>query len=470
MITAPASGSGKTTVSLALAAALRKKGLKVQPFKCGPDFIDPGHHARVCGRPARNLDGWMLSPETNREIFYSAAQNADACIVEGVMGLFDGVRGKSGSTAELAKLLGLPVVLVVDASAMAESAAAIVRGFEVFDPKVKIVGVIFNKVGGEGHIRILREAMANDCSAPLLGCLPQNEKIRIPERYLGLQTAEENCLTEEAISMLAGMAERWIDLHALLVRVPDIRIQPAKKVSPATPCALRVGVARDRAFSFYYEENLEALRACGAEIVEFSPLNDKSLPPLLDALYLGGGYPELYAGKLSGKRPMLDAIRQFGQNGGPIYAECGGLMLLGEEIVDREGQSFPMAGLMPLRVQMTDRLVKFGYAEVRLNAEGLWGPAGDAARGHSFHCSTITEVGNIARNYLVRYPSSGREEEEGFRIKNVLASYIHLHFLSNPNMAVCLVENIRRAASGRRARLQHGHSSLKDDAIREETL
>jgi cobyrinic acid a,c-diamide synthase len=446
VVAGPSSGAGKTTVSLGLMAALRKRGLKVQPFKCGPDFIDPGHHTRVCGRRARNLDGWMLSEEMNRNLFYLAARGADVCVVEGVMGLFDGAGGKSptGSTAEMAKLLGLPVILVIDASAMARSAAALVHGFETFDSQLKVAGLIFNKVGGPGHAQILREAVKSGCSTPLLGCLPRNEKIRIPERYLGLYTAEENLLTEDAISMLGGMAESNIDIAGLLACLPDAQIRAANEI-PAVRRDLRIGVARDGAFCFYYEDNLDALRACGAEIVEFSPLNDTHLPPSIDAVYFGGGYPELNAGELNGNRTMLDAIRKFGQDGGPVYAECGGLMLLADEIVDSEGRSFPMAGLLPLRVQMTNRLVKFGYADVRLTADSLWGAAGAQARGHSFHCSTITEAGSTARHYHVRYSLSRLEEEEGFRVKNILASYVHLHFLSNPDIPACLVESIRRA-------------------------
>ncbi|MDE3181367.1 MAG: cobyrinate a,c-diamide synthase [Acidobacteriota bacterium] len=446
VIAGPSSGAGKTTVSLALMAALRRRGLKVQPFKCGPDFIDTAHHTRVCGRPSRNLDAWMLSDQTNRSIFYSAARGADVCVVEGVMGLFDGASGKSdaGSTAEMAKLLGLPVVLVVDVSAMARSAVAVVHGFETFDPALRLAGVIFNKAGGPGHARMLGEAMESGCSTPLLGCLPRNEKIQIPERYLGLHTAAENLLTEETILLLASIAESNLDLTQLLASLPDIRV-PVAGETPKTRCDVRIGVARDKAFSFYYEDNFDALRACGAEIVEFSPLSDAPLPASIDALYFGGGYPELHASQLSGNREMLAAIRKFGDEGGPIYAECGGLMLLAEEVVNRDGQSFPMVGLLPLRVQMTERLVKFGYAEVCLTADSLWGVAGAKARGHSFHCSTITEAGNTEQQYHIRYSLGGLREQEGFRVKNVLASYIHLHFLSNPDMPASLVENIRRA-------------------------
>ncbi len=453
-----ASGVGKTTVSLGLMAAMRQRGLKVQPFKCGPDFIDPGYHAQVCGRPARNLDSWMLPEETNRRLFFSAARDSDVCVVEGVMGLFDGASGKSavGSTAEMAKLLGLPVILVVDGSAMAQSAAAVVRGFESFDPELRLAGVIFNKAGGPGHIRMLREAVEEACSTPFLGYLPQDAQMRIPERYLGLHTAEENPLTEEAISALRNVIESNVNVEQLLALLPEIQaeiqVPPARE--PSRPQrAPRIGVARDLAFCFYYEDNLDALRSAGAEIIDFSPIDHKQLPPLIDALYFGGGYPELYAGELARNHEMLGAIRKFGEDGGVVYAECGGLMLLGEEIVDCEGCHFPMAGLLPLRVQMTGHLVKFGYAEVTLKEDSLWGPAGTKARGHSFHHSAVVEAGDTARHYRLCYSSNSLEEEEGFGINNVLASYIHLHFLSNPDIAPRMVANVWRASEARKGRM-----------------
>ncbi|HET7099511.1 MAG TPA: cobyrinate a,c-diamide synthase, partial [Terriglobia bacterium] len=447
------SGVGKTTVSLGLMAALRKMGVRVQPFKCGPDFIDAGHHSRICGCPSRNLDGWMLSSETNRSIFNSCAQGADVCVVEGVMGLFDGASGKSqsGSTAEMAKLLGLPVVLVVDASAMAGSAAAIVHGFETFDPALHMAGVIFNRVGGPSHARLIREAMESNCRTPVLGFIERNESIQIPERYLGLFTEGEDLVTESKVSLLASIVEGSIDLKRFIEALPSVPVCDVPP-TPALHRDLRIGVARDRAFCFYYEDNLDALRAAGLEIVEFSPLNDGHLPPSLDALYLGGGYPELYANQLSSNEPMLAAIRRFAAERRPIYAECGGLMVLAEEIVSVEGQAFPMASVLPLKVQMTSRVVKFGYAEVRLLRDRLWGAAGTTARGHSFHCSSITEAGNVDCVYHVRYGLAGKEEHEGFCIRNVLASYIHLHFLSNPEIPKFLARSIRCASKERRVK------------------
>jgi cobyrinic acid a,c-diamide synthase len=450
VIAGPASGVGKTTITLSLMAALRKRGLTVQPFKCGPDFIDGGHHARVCGRASRNLDGWMLSAEANRQVFSQNAANAEACVVEGVMGLFDGVDGKSeaGSTAEIAKWLQLPVILVVDASAMARSAAALVHGYESFDPALKVAGVIFNNAGGAAHYQMLSDAVTASANAVPLGYLPRDERIHIPERYLGLVTAGESLLPDSMLSLLGELAESHIDLDQLLAcaaSIPASTDDRTERARGKSAGSIRLGVARDKAFCFYYEDNLDALREAGAEIVEFSALEDSFLPTALDALYFGGGYPELFAKQLSGNRPMLASIKRAAEDGLPIYAECGGLMYLAREIVTKDGASFPMAGVLPITVQMTDRLVNFGYTEVSFTSDCLIGEAGAKARGHSFHCSRIANVGPVEYAYQTRNSMTGGEEPEGLRVKNVLSSYIHLHFLSNPSMAEAFVENAERA-------------------------
>jgi cobyrinic acid a,c-diamide synthase len=451
-IAGTASGVGKTTVTLSIMAALRKRGLTVQPFKCGPDFIDGGHHSSVCGRKSRNLDGWMLSADANRHIFRTGAAGVEVSVVEGMMGLFDGVDGKSdaGSTAEIAKCLDLPVILVVDASAIARSAAALVHGFETFDPAVKVVGVIFNKVGGPAHYQMLKDALTSNVKAVPLGYLPSDERIRIPERYLGLMTAGENVFPDSALSLLGELAEGSIDLDQLLQvanSVPALRQAAPRNhaESAAAVHSIRLGVARDKAFCFYYEDNLDCLRKAGAEIVDFSPLEDPSLPAALDGLYFGGGYPELFARQLSANGQMLVSMRQAAHEGLPIYAECGGLMYLAKEIVTKDGASFPMAGILPFGVQMTERLVNFGYNEVSFARDCPLGPSGKKARGHSFHCSTIIETSPIERVYKTRNSMTGREEPEGFSIGNILASYIHLHFLSSPGLADAFVKHVQNA-------------------------
>jgi cobyrinic acid a,c-diamide synthase len=450
VVAGPASGVGKTTIALGLMAACRRRGLTVQPFKCGPDFIDPGHHTRVCNRPSRNLDGWMLSGETNRALFETHARSADIAIVEGVMGLFDGARNSGeGSTAAMAKQLGLPVLLVVDASRMAASAAALVRGFETFDAGVRVAGVIFNQVGSAGHYGLLRDALEQAGCAPAVGYVPKDASFHIPERHLGLHTAQEDVLSTAALDHLSLVIEQSIELDRVLnIAALDGASVPAAQ-SPAVGETVRIAVARDRAFCFYYEDNLDALRAVGAEIVEFSPLTDRALPEETDALYIGGGYPELYAAELSANQSMRDAIARFATSGGPTYAECGGLMYLGRYLRWPDGAKVSLVGALPFGTVMTERLVRFGYTDVSFTADCLLGRAGGTARGHSFHYSTIDGVPDAPCAYRVRSTLSGTESTEGYMVGSVLASYVHLHFLSMPDMGAHFV----RAARLSRARV-----------------
>jgi cobyrinic acid a,c-diamide synthase len=449
VIAGPASGVGKTTVALGLMAACRRRGLVVQPFKCGPDFIDAGHHTRVCDRPSRNLDGWMLSLETNRAVFAEHARTADVAIVEGVMGLFDGARSsREGSTAAMARHLRLPILFVVDASKMAASAAALVRGFETFAPAVRIAGVLFNRVGSAGHYGLLREALEQAGCAPSVGYLPNEATLRIPERHLGLYTADEDVWSKPALDHLAALMEQFVDLDRVLeMSEIDIAIGEESTTSverpPAAVTRTRIAVARDRAFCFYYEDNLDALRGAGAEIVAFSPLADRTLPEGTAALYIGGGYPELYAAELSANHSMRNAIARFFEIGGPIYAECGGLMYLGHHLGLRDGDSLPMVGVLPFGTRLTDRLVRFGYTEVCFTSNCLLGRSGATARGHSFHYSTIDGAPDVASAYRVRSTLSGTESAEGYVVGNVLASYIHLHFLSNPDLSATFVQAAR---------------------------
>jgi len=444
------SGVGKTTLTLGLIAAWRRRGLTVQPFKVGPDFIDPGHHSQAAGRASFTLDGWMLPREENLNIFRRWAAGAQVAVVEGVMGLFDGYEGASeaGSTAQMAKWLGLPVILVVDARALARSAAALVHGFASFDPDLKLAGVIFNRVGSAAHLNSLRQAMAAVPQVPCFGGLPREEALRIPERHLGLTTAEDHPLSPDYLARLADLVEAHLDLEALWAALPELSLPPVPEEAKPAP-VVRLGVARDRAFCFYYPDNLEWLARSGAELVPFSPLTDPGLPPEVHGLYFGGGYPELAARELAANGPFLADLRARVAAGLPVYAECGGLMYLGEALRDLAGELHPMAGILPLRFQMLPRLQALGYREVTLTADTLLGPAGTTLRGHEFHYSEITgEAGALARVYLLTPRRGGEAVREGYSTEKVLASYVHLHFGSCPQAARALVAACEKFKQG----------------------
>lgn len=441
------SGVGKTTISVALMAALARRGLRVQPFKVGPDFIDPTLHTRASGRACRNLDGWMLGPGANHRTFATSSEAADVAVVEGVMGLFDGRDGvtEAGSTAEMAKLLGLPVVLVVDASAMARSAAALVHGFESFDEELNVAGVIFNRVAGEGHFTYLRESATARCRARVLGWLPVDERVALPERHLGLFMAEE-VLDDARLAAMASWLEAGLDVGSLIRLAhrqsrdngafSKVEGPPAESVGGRRR-RVRIGVARDKAFCFYYEDNLALLRHFGAEIVEFSPLTDRRLPGGLDGLYFGGGYPELHGAALSANVSMLGDVARFSRSGAPVYAECGGLMYLTEAIVNTDGAAHPMVGIFPTRARMQGRLAAIGYREVAGVGEAGWLRRNEQARGHEFRYSTVEEMPDEVRRCYSVGARGGMSE--GFRVGATVASYVHLHFGSCPEFAARFV-------------------------------
>jgi cobyrinic acid a,c-diamide synthase len=440
------SGVGKTTITLGLIAALRRRGLTVQPFKVGPDFIDPGHHTQAAGRISRNLDGWMLRKDDNLALFRRHARAAQVAVVEGVMGLFDGYDGLSeaGSTAQMAKWLGLPVLLVVDARSMARSAAALVHGFATFDPDLALAGVIFNRVGSAAHLHYLEQALSQLDKVKCVGGLPREQELAIPERHLGLFTAEDHPLEERRLEHLADFLVSHLDLEGLLESLPVLSLPPETPVASAAPPTVRLGVARDQAFCFYYQENLELLARFGAELVPFSPLTDRELPENLHGIYLGGGYPELYAKQLSDNESLKKNIAAQAAAGLPVYAECGGLMYLSREIEDLEGKRHTMAEVLPLQVRMLPRLKALGYREITLTSSSLLGPPGTKARGHEFHYSEIAaELEDLPRLYKITARQGAEVVPEGYCINNVLASYVHLHFGSNPDIARQLVESCR---------------------------
>ena len=441
VIAAPASGSGKSTVASGLMAALSAQYV-VQGFKVGPDYIDPGYHAAATGRPARNLDTWMVPPDRVLASFGRAVQNADIAIVEGVMGLFDGyhARGEEGSTAQVAKLLRAPVILVLDVRRMARSAGAMALGYRAYDPELNLAGVICNNVGSTRHGLWVTEAV-EAVGLPVLGCIPRDPQLHIPERHLGLHTAVERAAEVQAF---LDSAAQVVKQHVALDRLWAIARQaPAMEITApvmadaddGTATRVRLAIAHDEAFCFYYQDNFDILRAAGAELAFFSPLRASALPEGSAGLYLGGGYPELYAAQLADNYALRKEVRAANQAGMPIYAECGGLMFLTQSMSDLDERSYPMAGVLPGQARMRSRLV-MGYRQVIACRDSLLLPQGEQVRGHEFHYSDWTDLpADLPYAYEVVSHEGETARREGFARGNLLASYTHLHFAARPEMA-----------------------------------
>ena len=443
------SGVGKTTVTSGIVAALRLRGLRVQTFKAGPDYIDPSYLTAASGAPCRNLDTWLLRSDAIHELVARRAAYCDIAIVEGVMGLFDGRSGEDeeGSTAHLAKLLGASVVLVIDASAMARSAAAIAAGYQQFDRDLTLAGVILNRVGGPVHYEMCAGPIEKTTGLPVLGYLPARPEFELPERHLGLIPMAEGATGADYFAQLAAACEQQLDLDALerLATPFDRHVDPVVFPSSARPSVTRIAIARDRAFNFYYEDGLDLLQACGAELVPFSPLEDGGLPEHTDAVFIGGGFPELYARELASNEHMKIALRQAATAGKVIIGECGGLMYLGKSLLDRDGEEFEMAGVIPHRSSMHASRLTLGYREVRVLRDTPMLPVGATVRGHEFHWSELTEPSPSGTSVYEFEESEHRRE--GFAEGNILASYVHLHLASDARLAPNLIR-----ASARQAR------------------
>lgn len=421
IISGTSSGSGKTTVALGLMAAFRARGLRVQPFKCGPDFIDPGLHQLVTGTVSRNLDLWMSGEEFVRSTFAGHCRSADIAIIEGVMGMFDGGLSSSGS---LARTLAIPGILVLDVRSMAESAAAIVKGFEMLLPGAAPIGVILNRIASDRHLQLVSDAIRQHCSAEVLGYLPRSLEFSIPSRHLGLLTGDEAPLGPRALQLLADTVACHIDLDRILALRAFLPERESTVLAEAQTRPCRIAVARDKAFCFYYEDNFDLLRRAGAELVFFSPVEDVRLPRDLDAIYLGGGYPELYAERLSTNTAMRTAIREWIENDRPVYAECGGFMYLTDGIVDHQGAFHPMVGAFPVQARMQEKRASLGYRQLQTTIPCCFGPPGTILRGHEFHYSNIDPMPpRIARIYEVNNGT-----REGYAYRRVLGGYMHLHF------------------------------------------
>ena len=436
------SGVGKTTVASGLMAALTARGHRVAPFKVGPDFIDPSYHALATGRPGRNLDAFLSGPGLIASLFAHGSHGTDIAVIEGVMGMFDGKSGAGdyASTAHIAKLLDAPVLLVIDAGAMARSAAALVYGYLNFDPRVRVAGIVLNRVGSTTHEKMLREALG-PLGVPVLGVLRRDGHLKTPDRHLGLvPVAERREEAGGALDRLGVEISRSCDLEGITRLARSAGPLHSEPWSPEPPEPVRrakVAVAGGPAFSFVYEENMELLRGAGAETILFDPVSDKSLPENTDALYIGGGFPETYAEALSANEQMRDQVREFCRSGRPVVAECGGLLYL---VRDLDGHE--MCGVLDAAARMTDRL-KLGYREARALASSPLAEEGSLIRGHEFHYSAVEPSAGAKPAWRF----AGRDAPEGFVSGEVHASYLHTHWAATPEVPRRLV----RIATGYKA-------------------
>ena len=424
VIAAPSSGSGKTTATLGLLRCLKRSGVRVSSFKAGPDYIDPAFHAAATGRTCLNLDGWAMRPETLTALLQEAAEDVGIVIGEGVMGLFDGPSG--GSTADLAVALGLPVLLVVDAGAQAQSAAALVHGFATWRKDVRVAGVVFNRVGGDRHAAMLHAAMES-LDVPVLGCLPRTAGVALPSRHLGLVQASEMPTLETFIEAAADLVAACLDLEAFRALLSDVdTLRGGAAPPPLPPLGQRIAVASDDAFRFSYPHVLGGWRRAGAEIVPFSPLADDRPDAAADAVYLPGGYPELHADRLAANGVFLDGVRRAGNGGAVVYGECGGYMVLGETLTDADGVSHRMAGLLPLETSMAERSLHLGYRRAELTATGPLGHEGGMFGAHEFHYASVLREDGGDSLFRVRDAAGEPLGCGGLRRGNVMGSFVHL--------------------------------------------
>jgi len=427
------SGVGKTTVTTGIITALRGRHLTVQPFKCGPDYIDPGFLTLAAGLPCHNLDSWMLTPEAMVELFLHSNRQRDIAIVEGVMGLYDGRNGPQGmgSTAEIAKWLKAPVILLIDAGKLSQSAAALVLGYRQLDPAVNIVGVIANKVGSPNHLRLITEAVEKKAGLPLLGYLPQKAALNLPERHLGLVPSVEKPELDDFLTRLVQQIEETIDVSRLLelARAAEpLKLTGGERLFPQEKPTRRtsIAIARDEAFNFYYQHNLDLLAAWGAELKFFSPLRDSSLPSGVQGAYIGGGFPEVFAAELSANTALKADLARLANDGRPIYAECGGLMYLSQGIIDFDEHRFPMVGLVPGWSKMQKKRQRLGYTTADAVQDSVIAARGQKLRGHAFHWSNLPE------------PTA---EQAAYSILEPAGQLLHLHFGSEPALAQRFIES-----------------------------
>lgn len=464
VVAAPHGRSGKTTATIGLLSALKAAGYCVQPYKKGPDFIDPSWMTRITGRPCRNLDSFLMDRQAIRASFARSALDADIAVVEGAMGLYDGVDLEgSGSTAEIAKAIGAPVLLVVDTTRMTRSVAAMVSGYMHFDPEINVAGVILNKVARRPrHEQMLRAAIERYCGIPVLGVIPKGKQFNIPDRHLGLIPAAESDDLAAAVEDAGGTAGEYLDLHSIiniarkaesfevnqpLLSAPVLNRQGLAALKPERPSA-RVAVFLDRAFTFYYPENLEALAAAGAELVPVNAIRDECMPEV-DAAYIGGGFPEMFASDLAANVSLKKDLREMVENGLPVYAECGGLMYLGRKL-KWNGKEHEMTGILPFDVSVTDKPQGHGYISLDVENSNLYFNEGEHLRGHEFHHSKVEnlERDKVQFAFKVTRGFGLDGKHDGLIYKNVLACYTHLHSIATPGWAEKLVAAGAERSSG----------------------
>ncbi|AIS59580.1 Cobyrinic acid A,C-diamide synthase [Listeria ivanovii subsp. londoniensis] len=436
VIAAAASGAGKTTVTLGIMQALKKRGQRVQPFKVGPDYIDTNYHQAITGVPSINLDSFLIADDCLlASLFQKHAALADISVIEGVMGLFDGlgIDRDNASTSFIAKCTKTPVILVVDGKAISTSAAAIVAGFNSFDPELQLAGVIVNRVASESHFSLIKGAIERYTDVPVLGYLPKNSEVALPERHLGLVPQEEMDELEAKWALLGDLIETHVDMERLL-QISELGgelVNTNPKVQLPDFSGKKVAYALDEAFHFYYQDNLDLIKSTGVELIPFSPLGDKALPEA-DFIYIGGGFPEVFASRLAQNYSMRESILAAHENGIPIYAECGGLMYLGTSL-EVNGRLYDMVGIFEGLSKMTERLRKFGYCFATPAYDTLLGKTGTTIRGHEFHHSIFETTEKTCLNLSkMRDGAVIKEWCGGYQKGNTFASYLHIHFYQNP--------------------------------------
>ncbi|WGI17407.1 cobyrinate a,c-diamide synthase [Methanonatronarchaeum sp. AMET-Sl] len=442
------SGVGKTTITIGLMGALKQKGIDVQPFKVGPDYIDPGFHTQITGNRSRNLDSYLLKDKVIKESFLNASSNSDISIIEGVMGLYDGKHGGgepgAGSSAEIAKILDIPIILVIDAGKMAQSAAAMLHGYSTYDKEIEVAGVILNNVSSERHYQMIKDAVKQDIE--FLGYLPWNSDLELPERHLGLVPTYESKNLDSYMEKLSNYISKHIDLEKVIGIANDtkkIEIKNWSVFRQTQKTKVKIAVAFDQAFNFYYYDNLDILSELGGEIIEFSPIKDKKLPEA-DALYIGGGFPETFLPELEENQSMKKTIKNFYNSGKPIYAECGGLAYLSKEIIDFDNEPYKMVGIVPGKVKMTDKLQAMGYVKAETTNNNILMNKNEFTKGHEFHYSKITGLNKKESSYKLFGGKGKNGRHEGYVNKNLLASYVHLHFGTNPSLPKKLLKKAEK--------------------------